>query len=200
MNRRSTSGARRRRSGNEAAGCLCPRLRETREGGGLSLREIGRRTGVNSGYLSQLERGLVSKPSPGVLQKLADAYAIPLHGLMCWAGYLGEGDGLSPNQARALSYLGDDPSSEEVEAIKAVLKVLRKIQGSPSRRPRAGSLKRVRRTAARNHKSALHRPGFGRAHERSRAAARPSVSDMRVDSFRQLGVARISYSSRSGSG
>lgn len=134
MSHQSTSGARRRRSDNGAGGGLGPRLRETRKGSGLSLREIERRTGVNSGYLSQLERGLVSKPSPGALQKVADAYAIPVHVLMRWVGYLGEGDGLSPNQARALSYLGDDPSSEEVEAVRAVLDVLRKGRAESHRR------------------------------------------------------------------
>ncbi len=44
--------------------------------------------------------------------------------LMQWAGYVEATDGLSPNQALALKYLGDDVSEEELEAIRAALDVL----------------------------------------------------------------------------
>src|SRR5918996_6222922 len=92
-------------SGGSGKG-LGARLRETREGSGLTLREVERRTGLNTGYLSQLERGEVSQPTPAVLQKVAVGYGIPFHVLMRWVGYVEEGESLSPNQARALSYLG----------------------------------------------------------------------------------------------
>lgn len=81
------------------------------------------RAGVNHGYLSQLERNEVAEPAPSMLHRLANGYGEPFLVLMQWAGYIEEG--LSPNQARALSYLGDDPSDQELEAIRAVLDVLR---------------------------------------------------------------------------
>jgi transcriptional regulator with XRE-family HTH domain len=105
---------------------LGARLREYREQQGQSLRQIERRAGINSGYLSQLERGEVSQPTPSMLQRLAIAYELPVSTLMSWAGYTMKDPELTPQQARALSLLGPDASDEEVQAIDAVLKVLRK--------------------------------------------------------------------------
>src|ERR687893_429377 len=103
MEGKSTSAPSRRRNDKSTGNDLGARLRETRKGSRIPLREMERRTGVNSGYLSLLERGKVSQPTPAVLRKVADGYRIPLHVLMRWVGYVGgEGDGLSPNQARAL--------------------------------------------------------------------------------------------------
>lgn len=103
------------------------RLRQLRNDQGRSLRDVEREHGINSGYLSQIERNENTKPSPTVLFKLAEAYDVPSSVLMRWAGYVKDGQPeLKPNQVRALKYLGDDPSDEEVDAIKAILKVLRK--------------------------------------------------------------------------
>ncbi|MDQ3631330.1 MAG: XRE family transcriptional regulator [Actinomycetota bacterium] len=104
---------------------LGARLRDQRTGRGLSLREIERRFQINSGYLSQLERGDVAQPTPSMLARLAEAYDIPVSTLMEWAGFQTASPALTPAQAKALSYLGSDPSDDEVEAINAVLKVLR---------------------------------------------------------------------------
>jgi len=49
---------------------LGPRLRETREGRGLSVRELARRIGCSASLISQIERG-ASVPSVGVLYSLA---------------------------------------------------------------------------------------------------------------------------------
>ncbi|WP_320669555.1 helix-turn-helix domain-containing protein [Patulibacter defluvii] len=107
-------------------------LRSIRETKGVSLRAMERASGINSGYLSQLERGEIANPTPSVLQKVAKAYDQPMGLLMRWAGYVE--DGLSPNAQRALSVLGDDLSSDEVQALKAVLDVLRS-KGSASFSP-----------------------------------------------------------------
>lgn len=102
------------------------RLRELRESNGWSLREVATKAGVNHGYLSQLERGDVSQPAPAMLHKLSEGYDEPFGVLMRWAGYIEEDDsGITSNQARALSYLGDDVSDDELEAIKAVLTAIR---------------------------------------------------------------------------
>ena len=83
---------------------LGDRLREHREQRGWSLREVAGRAGVNHGDLSQLERNEVAEPAPSMLHKLATGYNEPFLVLMQWAGYVEEG--LSANQARALSYSG----------------------------------------------------------------------------------------------
>jgi transcriptional regulator with XRE-family HTH domain len=109
---------------------LGTRLRDLREGQRRSLREVAAKAGINHGYLSQLERGDVAEPAPSMLHKLASAYDIPFVVLMRWAGYVeSEGEDLTSNQAVALSYLGHNPSDEEVAAVKAVLDAIR------SRRP-----------------------------------------------------------------
>jgi transcriptional regulator with XRE-family HTH domain len=103
---------------------LGARLRELRQKKDLGLREVANIADVNHGYLSQLERGEVSQPAPQVLQKLAKGYGVPFAVLMDWAGYVEAG--LSPNQERALSYLGEDVSDEELTVVQAVLDALRK--------------------------------------------------------------------------
>lgn len=109
---------------------LGQRLRELREGRGWTLREVAAKAGVNHGYLSQLERGEVTQPAPSMLHRLADGYGEPFVVLMKWAGYVDESptgkNDLSPTQVRALKYLGDDVSDEELDAIRAVLDVIRK--------------------------------------------------------------------------
>ena len=60
-------------------------LRETKK---VSIREAGRETGISNAYLSQLERGEASKPSPNVLHKLAEYYEVPYESLMLAAGYI----------------------------------------------------------------------------------------------------------------
>jgi transcriptional regulator with XRE-family HTH domain len=103
---------------------LGARLRKHREKRKLGLREVAKQAGVNHGYLSQLERGEVSAPAPAFLERLAPAYGIPFPILMEWAGYIVSG--LSPNQQRALNYLGEDVSDRELELVQAFLDAIRK--------------------------------------------------------------------------
>jgi transcriptional regulator with XRE-family HTH domain len=105
-------------------GKLGARLRELRQKKDLGLREVASIADVNHGYLSQLERGEVSQPAPQILHKLAKGYGVPFAVLMDWAGYIETG--LSPNQERALSYLGEDVSDDELAVLQAVLDALRK--------------------------------------------------------------------------
>jgi transcriptional regulator with XRE-family HTH domain/Zn-dependent peptidase ImmA (M78 family) len=102
---------------------LGARLRELRDKKGLGLREVAAKAEVNHGYLSQLERGEVAQPAPAILQKLSKGYGVPFPVLMDWAGYIEAG--LSANHARALSYLGDEVSDQELELVRAFLKAIR---------------------------------------------------------------------------
>lgn len=111
---------------NRTASAIGDRLRALRESQGRSLREVAAKAGMNHGYLSQLERNEVAEPAPSMLHKVARGYDVPFPVLMQWAGYIepSEND-LRPNQAIALKLLGDDVSEEELEAIRAVIEVLR---------------------------------------------------------------------------
>src|SRR5258708_17042698 len=65
------------------------RLRQVK-GRNVSLREVERQTGISNEYLSQLERGIATRPAPDVLQKLAKFYGVPYESLLVAAGYLKE--------------------------------------------------------------------------------------------------------------
>lgn len=62
-------------------------LLQLREKFELSTRDVERLAGVNSSFLSQIERG-VKKPSPKTLARLAPVYEISYENLMVVAGYL----------------------------------------------------------------------------------------------------------------
>ena len=65
-------------------------LKELRKRQRLSLREVARVSSVSASYLSQVEKGKRSAPSPAVLRKLAPVYAIPVRELFKAIGYLEE--------------------------------------------------------------------------------------------------------------
>lgn len=64
-------------------------LRAARSALGLSLRAVEERTGkaVTNGYLSQIESGTVTQPSPNVLYHLSQAYDIDYGDLLVRAGH-----------------------------------------------------------------------------------------------------------------
>ena len=65
-------------------------LKSLRTGLKMSLREVEEATGkeISNAYLSQLENGKISKPSPSILHSLAGVYSVPYEKLMERAGYL----------------------------------------------------------------------------------------------------------------
>lgn len=103
------------------------RLREVRETNGDSLREVARRSDLNSGYLSQLENGKIIHPSPSILEKVARGYGLRFEDVLRWTGYVREPEEeVTPNQAVALSTVADlgDPSDEELQTLKAIVDLL----------------------------------------------------------------------------
>lgn len=106
---------------------LGKRLRQLRSKSGESLRDVERRSGLNNGYLSQLENGKITHPSPSVLQKVATGYGLRFEDLLQWAGYVsGLQDDVTPNQAVALSSVSalGEPSDEELQTLKAIVDLL----------------------------------------------------------------------------
>lgn len=55
--------------------------------GEKSLRNVEEETGISNAYLSQLERGIATKPSPSILHKLSKCYGCSYIKLMELAGY-----------------------------------------------------------------------------------------------------------------
>jgi transcriptional regulator with XRE-family HTH domain len=83
---------------------LADELRRIRAIRGASLRDVENSTKVSNAYLSQLETGKTSKPSPQVLHKLAGFYNVPYESLMEAAGYL-EKQSAAPRQRKRLGAL-----------------------------------------------------------------------------------------------
>jgi transcriptional regulator with XRE-family HTH domain len=71
-----------------AAHALGSYLKEVRKKSGLSLREVEEATDISNAYLSQLENGRVTQPSPHILHAVATVYRVPYETLMERAGYL----------------------------------------------------------------------------------------------------------------
>ena len=92
-------------------------LKSLRAGAGMSLREVEEATGkeVSNAYLSQLETGKISKPSPNILHSLASVYGVPYGKLMERAGYIAPGATRKPQQrhGRAATFSIDNLSQEE---------------------------------------------------------------------------------------
>jgi transcriptional regulator with XRE-family HTH domain len=72
------------------SGTLAEELRQLRSVKQASLRDVEHAIGISNAYLSQLERGAASKPSPHWLYKLSQYYKVPYELLMALAGYLKE--------------------------------------------------------------------------------------------------------------
>jgi transcriptional regulator with XRE-family HTH domain len=62
-------------------------LKAARADGGLSLRDVERRTGLGSGHLSQIETGTIAKPEMAILWDLAALYGLDFDQLLALAGY-----------------------------------------------------------------------------------------------------------------
>jgi transcriptional regulator with XRE-family HTH domain len=67
---------------NDTAACLGARVRELRRHRGLTLKALGRETGLSHPFLSQVERGL-ARPSVVSVERIAQALAVPVGAL--WA-------------------------------------------------------------------------------------------------------------------
>lgn len=99
----------------------------------LSQREVEDATGkeVSNAYLSQLESGKITKPSPHVLYALSTALAVPYETLMERAGYIVPSTERpeSAKHGRAATFAVDNLSAEEESALLDYLAYLRSKKG-----------------------------------------------------------------------
>lgn len=103
----------------------------------LTLREVEEATAkeVSNAYLSQLETGKITKPSPNVLHALAEVYAVSYELLMEKAGYIapaaaGVLRSAGPvRHGRAATFANEDLTQEEEERLLEYLAFLRSRRG-----------------------------------------------------------------------
>ena len=99
----------------------------------LSQREVEEATGkeVSNAYLSQLESGKITKPSPHILYALSTALAVPYETLMERAGYIVPTTERqeSAKHGRAATFAVDNLTAEEESALLDYLAYLRSKKG-----------------------------------------------------------------------
>lgn len=99
----------------------------------LSQREVEDATGkeVSNAYLSQLESGKITKPSPHILYALSTALAVPYETLMERAGYIVPSAERqdSAKHGRVATFAVDNLTVEEESALLDYLAYLRSKKG-----------------------------------------------------------------------
>lgn len=100
----------------------------------LSQREVEDATGkeVSNAYLSQLESGKITKPSPHILYALSTALAVSYETLMERAGYIvpsTERQEQGAKHGRAATFAVDNLTAEEESALLDYLAYLRSKKG-----------------------------------------------------------------------
>ena len=109
-------------------------LRNLRDSLRLTLREVEEASRVSNAYLSQLEHGKISKPSPHILFKLAAVYGVPYEKLMEKAGYItrAKPDASAKQKSRGgklPTFALEDLTEEEEEELLRYLAFLRSRKG-----------------------------------------------------------------------
>lgn len=98
----------------------------------MTLREVEQATDgvVSNAYLSQLEHGKITQPSPNMLHSVAEAYGIAYELLMEKAGYVTAASTKgSGKHGRIATFAADDLTPEEQEELLKYLAFLRSQKG-----------------------------------------------------------------------
>jgi len=116
--------------GEGSATSLGAHIRKARQDANMTLREVEEATNkeISNGYLSQLESGKISKPSPHVLFTLSTVLRIDYEKLMQRAGYILPGAVQRPKGAkhgRAATFAIDNLTAEEEAELLEYLTYLR---------------------------------------------------------------------------
>lgn len=104
-------------------------IRKCRTDRRMTLRDVEEASGkeVSNAYLSQLEGGKISKPSPHTLYALANALAVPYEALMERAGYIvpTASKAKGEKHGRAATFAVDNLSADEEKAVLEYLQFYR---------------------------------------------------------------------------
>lgn len=112
----------------ESAMTLSSYLKTARGRLKLSLRAVEEATNneVSNGYLSQLENGKISRPSPNILHSLSEVYGLDYSELMRRAGHIapsaGREEGAKHGRAatRAVENLNEDEQQELLKYLEFI--------------------------------------------------------------------------------
>lgn len=108
---------------------LGPFIKKARLDLNMTLRNVEEATGkeVSNAYLSQLEGGKITKPSPHVLYALSSALGVPYEALMERAGYIVPSADRADGQkhGRAATFSIGNLSTKEESALLEYLNFLR---------------------------------------------------------------------------
>src|SRR6266436_319676 len=114
-------------------GAFGPYLKSVRLGLDMSLRDVEEATGkeVSNAYLSQLETGKISKPSPHILYALSTALGVAYESLMERAGYIVPSGqrAKGAKHGRAATFSIENLSAEEEKALLDHLNYIRWRRG-----------------------------------------------------------------------
>jgi HTH-type transcriptional regulator, competence development regulator len=98
----------------------------------LSLREVEEATNnaISNAYLSQIEHGKISKPSPNLLHSLAAVYGVPYETLMEKAGYIVavRDRPKGSKHGRVATFAGEHLTNDEEEELLRYLGYLRSMR------------------------------------------------------------------------
>lgn len=102
-------------------------LAAIRDDRGLSLRRVEELTGklVSNAYLSQIENGKISQPSPNILHALATLYRTSYETLMELAGYIAVSHTADEAHGRAATFAELNLTEAEEAELLAYLKFKR---------------------------------------------------------------------------
>lgn len=119
------------KSKSEQSTVLGDYLARVRNAKGFTLRQVEDATekDVSNAYLSQLEHGRVSSPSPNVLHSLSQVYAVPYENLMKKAGYIAPDAATTNKDQGANSFSIEDITEDEENALLTYLALYRKTKG-----------------------------------------------------------------------
>lgn len=101
-------------------------LARERNNRGWSLREAERKTGIHNAHLSQLEKGVITKPAPAMLHTLAETYGVDFKRLMRLAGHTEGSSSRSAAAAIAFRTVQELPAKEQREALAYLSKLRRR--------------------------------------------------------------------------
>ena len=90
---------------------------------GVTLRAVETATGISNAYLSQLESGSTTEPSPHKLHALAKYYGLSYAELMQAAGYVVTAE--KSAQRNSFMFMGEPLTDVEAAAVSAFLRTYR---------------------------------------------------------------------------
>lgn len=111
-------------------GALGQYLWDLRQAAKLSLRQVEEECdGVSNAYLSQIETGKNSKPSPHVLSELAELYGGSFDKMMTLAGHISAKKSTKEKRSTRLPTFAEDLTPDEEDELLKYLAFIRTRKG-----------------------------------------------------------------------